>query len=218
MGADRTEIRPPAWKLALAALGIVAFVALGIAILLYGDGLLQRAVGVLGVVFFGGFCGYALVLGLRGEGRLAIRREGLEINIPGVKPRLVPWRDIESISAARLANAEFTTVRLNSYEALLDGLSADEAKKLLARFRALRRIGQASIVVGAANFENVGNVVTALAGSAEVKSVQDLLLYLRQNFGAEFHFGWNMRDRNAQDFAAYLEAHRLRGCGDTAQP
>jgi hypothetical protein len=69
---ERVEIRVAPWKMALVIVGIIGFVAAGIWMTATGD-LVEKAAGLLGVVFFGGFCGYALLKGARGRPSLALR-------------------------------------------------------------------------------------------------------------------------------------------------
>ena len=83
----RHEIRPATWRIVLLVLGLVVFVALGVFLITLG-GILTIAVGVLSIVFFGGFGAYALYRMSRGVGRLAIVRAGIEFAMFGPPPRV----------------------------------------------------------------------------------------------------------------------------------
>ena len=103
---------------------------------------------------------------------------------------------------------EFTTLRLRRYGSFLAGISPVEAKRALRFFRALRLIGVAAVGVGVAHLRDVGDLDDLLSGSDEIGSVADILLFNRAKFGAEFLFGWSMRDRTASAFAELLERAR----------
>ncbi|MBA3534652.1 MAG: hypothetical protein H0T73_22260, partial [Ardenticatenales bacterium] len=64
---ERLEIRPPRWKMALMVLGMMAFVLVGLFMMMNGE-MAEQAIGCLAVIFFGGFGGYALYLQSRGQG------------------------------------------------------------------------------------------------------------------------------------------------------
>jgi hypothetical protein len=195
------------WKFAAAAVGALAFVVVGIA-LLYVPSIAVQAAGMLSVVFFGGFVGYGLLRHLRGRGRLAILPGGLEIDLPGVPPRVLPWDEIEAIGVMKMSGQEFTTVRLRTYRSFLSGIEPPEARHALRFFHSLRLVGLAAVGVGAAHLQDVSELGELLSGSKEVQSVADILRYYRTTFGAEFLLGWSMRDRSAAEFAELLELAR----------
>ena len=57
---ERNEIHPPTWKIVLMVAGMIAFIIGGIFMIIYGDSVVEKAFGVIGILFFGGFGGYAL--------------------------------------------------------------------------------------------------------------------------------------------------------------
>lgn len=209
---ERIEIRPPTWKLVLAVMGMIAFTIVGILILIYADDVAEKAAGLLAVVFFGGFCGYALYLRGRGQGKLAILATGLEIGIPGMMPRVVRWEDIEAVGVTTISNQKYTTVRIkpDRYKAFLKDVSPAEAKSAIRFFSSLRLVGYATAAVGIANLEDTSELTGTLEGSGEVKTLSSILMFNRVKFGAEFLLGWNMRDRSVEAFADYLEQLRLK--------
>jgi hypothetical protein len=205
---ERIEIHPATWKIVLMVAGMIAFVVAGIFMIIYGDSVVEKAFGVIGIVFFGGFGGYALYSRSRGQGKLAILPTGIEIGIPGVNPRVLPWNDIEAFGINKIANQEFTTIKLKSYQAWLSGISQKEAAAAVRFFRSMEMIGQTTARIAVANDDDPRAMRQMLKGSEEVRSLIDILAYNRAKFGAEFQLGWNMRDRSAKEFAEFLEQCR----------
>lgn len=207
---ERFEVRPRRRHLAVAALAALAFVALGLTLIAFGGGLPERAVGVVSVVFFGGLAGPALWMAARRRATLVLLPAGLELQAPGIRPRLVPWQDIEAIGVVEVAGQQFTTVRLLRYDAVIASLTDAEARKLMRRFGALRTVGRAAIFVGAANLEDPGDLVRELSGSQGVTTFADALALQRRKHGADLMFGWAERDRPAREFAELLDSYRRR--------
>jgi hypothetical protein len=205
---ERIEIHPATWKIVLMITGLIAFVVGGIFMIIYGDGVFEKAVGVISIVFFGGFGGYALYSRSRGQGKIAVLPNGVEIGIPGVNPRVLPWSDIEAFGVNKIANQEFTTIKLKSYQAWLTGISQEEAAAAVRFFRSLGLLGLTTAKIAVANDDDPRALRQMLEGSEEVRSLIDILAYNRIQFGAEFQLGWNMRDRSAQEFAEFLEQCR----------
>jgi len=205
---ERIEIHPATWKIVLMVAGMIAFVVGGIFMIIYGDSVVEKAFGIIGIVFFGGFGGYALYSRSRGQGKLAILPTGVEIGIPGVNPRVLPWNDIEAFGVNKIANQEFTTIKLKSYQAWLSGISQEEAAAAIRFFRSMELLGQTTARIAVANDDNPRAMRQMLEGSEEVRSLIDILAHNRAKFGAEFQLGWNMRDRSAKEFAEFLEQCR----------
>jgi hypothetical protein len=178
----------------------MAFTVAGVALMLYG-GIVGVVAGLLSVVFFGGLCGYAFIRTVRGQGRLAIVADGLEIGLPGTRGHVVPWRDIQSISVTTIGSVEFTAVCLTDYRAF-HGLSDQEAKVFLQLIRGLTFVGYGTVLTGA------GDLIPMLGELKDVTSAADYLAFNRRTYGAELLIGWTMRDRSATAFAAYLEQFR----------
>jgi hypothetical protein len=173
-----------------------------VALVIYG-GIVASAAGVLSIVFFGGMCGYAFIRTVRGQGRLAIVGEGLEIGLPGTLGHIVPWRDIESIGVTTVGSNEFTTICLADYRAFLEGMSDGELKIFLRLIRGLTAVGYGAVVASA------NTALTGMLGELkDVTSAADYLAFNRRMYGAELLIGWTMRDRSATAFAAYLEQFR----------
>ena len=206
---ERHEIRTAPWKFTLVVLGMVAFVLAGIAMVVWGS-LVEKAVGVLSIVFFGGFGGFALYLKAKGFGKLAILPTGVEFAMYSPVPRVIPWADIEAFGVLKVAKQEFTSIRLRSYQSLVTDLSDLEADRAEKWFRGFRAMGIATVAVGAANLEHASDVAHWVSGSAKVRSVVDILEHQRATYGAELLLSWNMRDRGAAAFANYLEQRRLK--------
>lgn len=214
---ERHEIRPAAWKMAGLVVLLIGFTVLGGALVVYGEGVVAKAAGALCVVFFGGLGSLALYARSKGQGRLAVLPRGLEYAAFSHTPRVIPWSDIETIGTLKVANQEFTAIRLRNYDALIGGLSDEEADKALKQFGAMRALGAASVAVGFAGIatgapgtQHVGDVMHFIGGSGKVKSLAEMLQFMRQKYGAELCLGWNLRDRGAKEFANYLEECRRR--------
>ena len=125
-----------------------------------------------------------------------------------MNPRVLPWSDIEAFGVNKIANLEFTTIRLKNYQTWLSGISQEEAAAAVRFSRSMDLLGQTTTEIAAANDDDPRAMRQMLEGSEEVKSLIDILAYNRAKFGAEFQLGWNMRDRSAQEFAEFLEQCR----------
>ncbi|HEX8353271.1 MAG TPA: STM3941 family protein [Pyrinomonadaceae bacterium] len=206
---ERIEINPPAWKMALLILGMAAFVFVGLLMVVFGD-LFAKALGAISIIFFGGVCGYGLYARSRGQGKVAILPAGVEVGLPGMNPRVLPWGDIEAFGVNRIGNQEFTTVRVRSYRAWLSGISPEEAAAALRFFRGLGQVAHATASMVEYG-DPAGDMRRLTEGSAEVRSLAGVLAYNREKYGGEFLLGWTMRDRGARQFAEFLEQCRRNG-------
>lgn len=216
---ERIEIKPPRWQMGLMVLGILAFVAFGVFMILAGEEVTEQAMGCLAIIFFGGFGSYALYLMSRGQGKLAVVPAGVEVGIPGVMPRVLPWNDIDAFGVNTIENQEFTTITLKNPHGWLAGISPQEAAAAVGFFRKMGLMGQATVEVALASEEDkeeYAELQKLAASSKEVKTLLDILAYNREKFGAEFLLGWNLRDRSAKDFAAFLEQQRQQRQGQRA--
>ena len=203
---ERIEINPPAWKIALAILGMAAFVLIGLLMVVFGD-LFAKGLGLISILFFGGAGGYWLYARGRNYGKVAILPAGVEIGLPGMNPRLLPWGDIEGFGVSRIGNQEFTTIRLRSYRAWLSGVSVQEAAEVVRFHRKVGGIAQTTAKV--VEFGDAqGELRRVAEGSTEVNSLAGILAFNRERFGGEFLLGWPMRDRGARQFAEFLEQWR----------
>jgi hypothetical protein len=203
---ERIEINPPAWKIALAILGILAFVLIGLLMVVFGD-LFAKGLGLISILFFGGAGGYWLYASGRGRGTVAILPAGVEIGLPGMNPRVLPWGDIEGFGVSKIGNNEFTTIRLRSYRAWLSGVPVQEAAEVVRFHRKVGVVAQTAVkVVEFGDRAGEGRRLTE--GSAEVSSLAGILAFNRERYGGEFLLGWSMRDRGARQFAEFLEQWR----------
>ncbi len=205
---QRVDIRPAPWRMVLLVLGIAVFTIVGFFMMTASDDIVERAAGLLAIIFFGGIGSYALYRMWRGQGKLVLSPAGLEITMFSERPVVVPWGDIETIGVLKLANQELTTIRLKSYRALLAGLTAAEEQAFLRGFAALRYIGHATAAVAVANEDEPDDIMEALAGTEKAEGLAGHLALARAKYGAEILLPWNMRDRGAQAFADYLEQWR----------
>ncbi|MBA3534980.1 MAG: hypothetical protein H0T73_23970 [Ardenticatenales bacterium] len=144
---------------------------------------------------------------------MAILPSGVEVGLPGVTPRVLPWRAIEAFGVTTIGNQEFTTIQLKDAQGWLSGISPEEAAAAVSFFRKMSLMGKATVEVAFANDEeeeDMAELQQMLVGSKEVKSLLDILAYNQEKFGAEFLLGWTMRDRGAKEFADFLEQHRQK--------
>lgn len=203
---ERIEINPPAWKMGLAILGVAAFVVVGAYMAVYGD-LVEKAIGIISIVFFGGLCGYALYARSRGQGKIALLPAGIEVGLPGMSPRVLPWGDIEAFGVNKIGNQEFTAIRVKSYRAWLSGISREEAAAAVGFFRRVGKVAHATASVVEYG-DDAGELRRLTEGSEEVRSLAGMLANNREKYGGEFLLGWTMRDSGARQFAEYLEQCR----------
>ena len=204
---ERIEINPPAWKIALAILGILAFVLIGLLMVVFGGDLFVKGLGLISILFFGGAGVYWLYARGRSYGKVALLPAGVEIGLPGMNPRLLPWGDIEGFGVSKIGNNEFTTIRVRSYRAWLSGVSVQEAAEVVRFHRRVGVVAQAATrVVEVGDPAGEGRRLTE--GSAEVSSLAGILAFNRERYGGEFLLGWTMRDRGARQFAEFLEQCR----------
>lgn len=193
----------------LTFLGLAVCTLAGATLTIVADELLEKAIGLVVVAFFGGIGAKAAVTWVRGEQqRVAVSRTGLEIYLPGVGWRLVPWSDVEWIGVVQFAGQEFTAVRLRDYEALLASLTPEQSRAAARSFAVLGLFVQASALLLRAP-----QLLRLLRGSEAVKDLRDVLAFGRAQFGAELLFGWAQRDRSAAEFAAFLERFRRASSG-----
>jgi hypothetical protein len=208
---ERIEINPPAWKIALAILGIAAFVLVGLLMVVFGD-LFAKGLGLISILFFGGLGGYWLYTRGRKQGKVAILPGGVEIGLPGMNPRVLPWGDVEAFGVSKIGNNEFTTIRLRSYRAWLSGVSPQEAAEVVRFHRRVGGVAQAAARVVEFG-DPAGEARRLTEGSAEVRSLAGILAHNRERYGGEFLLGWTMRDRGARQFAEFLEQCRRNSTG-----
>ncbi|GBD16290.1 hypothetical protein HRbin26_01185 [bacterium HR26] len=208
---ERIEIRSGVWKAALVFTVLVAFALIGLALAVFSENLIGKIVGLICFVFFGVVGGVALYGRVRGDyQRVAVSRAGLEVYLPGVGWRLIPWGDIEEIDVLDIAGQQFTGVRLRSYEALLAGLTPEESRAAARRFAALRLFGRAAaVLLGSPRLWRL------LRGSEPIEDLPSMLAFNRETFGAELLLGWDQRDRNARDFAEFLRKWQRAGDADS---
>lgn len=204
----RVEIRPSRSRLLLFVLGIAGFTIIGFAMVAASDEIATRAGGLLAILFFGGFGSYALYRMGRGQGSVALSPAGLEIALFSARPVVIPWSDVEAIGVLKVADQEFTTVRLKHYQSLLAGLTTAEENAFLRGFAALRYVGYATAAVAVANEDEPDDVLESLAGTEKSRGLAGHLVLARAKYGAELLLPWNMRDRGAQAFADFLEGWR----------
>ena len=159
------------------------------------------------------FLVYYAIVKRKTVGKLAILPEGLELCSWGFAPRVIPWRDIEGFGAVQIAEQDYTTVRLSSYESILKNLTKLEADAVRKFYKRYRMFAAVTVVVAVANLSDPSDLIRTIPGSAQSESVDQILLFSRKRFGGEFLLPAVMRDRSAEDFSAFLEGLRQSGSG-----
>ncbi|MEM7574829.1 MAG: STM3941 family protein [Bacteroidota bacterium] len=200
------KIQAALWKVVLALLCALAFVAIGGIMLLGDTSLFEKIIGVLAVVFFGGFCLPAIWSSLvRRSGQLVIDQAGLQLHYPNSPVIPLTWQDIESFGTYTISGQHFTTIRLRSYDQLLRTLNPKDAQNILQKFKKMNLIGKATVVVGGLQTHYLASL---LPKSSELQDFASFLRHSRDRYGGEFQIGWNMRDRKAAIFADFLQAQK----------
>lgn len=187
------------WRLALAGLGALAFIATGILMMTEADASsFQRLMGGLCALFFG-FCFVGLI-------HTQLTRQALHIGATGFaigKPdnlKIVRWTDVEEISLYKISGQTYVVIALTNYEAYLARFSEDEAKHRAQIGSIINSLDNA--IVSGGNISNAPPIPENL--SAGHQALAKRLIYTRQKYGGEFLLTWAQRDRPAEAFAAYL--------------
>jgi|GEM_PF-5382420 len=203
------KIQAPKWKILLAILAMVVFVILGVWMIIGDTSWFHKIVGVIAVVFFGGFGSVAMYSTLvKGKGYIIISPDALELSFPDCPTIPIKWDMIEGFGIYEISGQRFTTVKLKDYEDFMQTFTPDEIKKILTKFKALKIMGHASAVIGAVGPMPANDISDVLPKSADLKKFSSFLAYSRRKFGGEFQIAWNMRDRKAMEFAEFLEEQR----------
>lgn len=203
------KIQAPKWKILLAVLGMVMFVVLGIWMIIGDTSWFHKIVGVIAVIFFGGFGSVAMYSTLvKGKGYIVISPNALELSFPDCPTIPIKWEMIEGFGIYEISGQRFTTVKLRDYQDFVQTFTPDEIKKILAKFKALKVMGHATAAIGGAGPLSTNDISGVLPKSADLKKFSSFLAYSRRKFGGEFQIAWNMRDRKAIEFAEFLEEKR----------
>ena len=199
------KIQAPKWKIYLAVLGLIAFVLIGIFMIVSDTSIFEKLAGILAIVFFGGFGGKALYSTLiKGSGHITLTSKTLNLSMPDCPEIPINWKDIESFGVYEISGQKFTTIKLNNYNNLIRSINPRDADKLLKKFKSVKAIGNVTAVVGLLNLEDINEWLDVLPKSSELKNLAAYLNYSRNKFDGEFLIGWNFRDRKASKFAEYL--------------
>ncbi len=213
--AQRIEIKPAKWRMYGLIAGIIAFSVAGVLIFLSSESLVDRFMGIVAVVFFGGGGAFWVSKWLRNQHfRVAVAPGGLEIYLVGAGAgagwQTIPWRDIEEFGTLKQGSAEFTTVKLKSYESLLAGISPEQAKAMMRMLPALQVAvhGATGLATVSGDLEQAVEFVGMSTTVAEIKNLEGMLRLTREQYGAEFLLPWSARDRSAGAFAMFLDQYR----------
>jgi hypothetical protein len=169
--------------------------------MLYADEIVIKAVGALGLAFFGGGGTFALWSMTRTPWTLALAPDALEVRVNDFIAR-VPWGDIEAVGLAHFKGQTMPSIRLARYDNYLASLSPEAARAFERRWVAMKWMARATMAV--ANEPSLG-------GHADSSSIADVMRANRALTGGyDLSFGWNQIDRPAAKFAEFLEAEWRR--------
>lgn len=181
------------------------------------DGIIDRATGVFGLIFFGAFAALSLLrwLGARNHG-FVVSRSGLSLEsiasihapMPLGRRVLIPWDHVDRIGVAEIEGQEYTTLRLHKYDAILAQINPAESRRQMWLWRTWRTISYVTAGLATLRLTDPSKFFEHLSGSGKVHTPSDLLTFTREKYGAEIFIGSVERDRSAQDFADYLERWR----------
>ncbi len=194
---DRQEIRPARGANFLKMIGLMALLVPASAwMMLDAESVFMKAVGALGVVFFGGGGIFALGSMLRTPWTLALAPDALEIRVEDHIAR-VPWADIEAVGLANVSGQKIPSIRLARYDNYLASLSPEAAQAFERRWTVMKWITRATMVLGMA---------PGLAGHAGASSLADAMRANRGLTGGfDIGFGWSQIDRPPEKFTTFLE-------------
>ncbi len=120
-------------KLVLSFIGALAFVAIGILMLVTptSSGYLAKMAGGAGVLFFG-FVVIRLLPKLRdNKPGLVISDEGITDNSSAVSAGFIPWRDIESIKTTQVASQRFLILVVSNPETYINRITNPITKAMV---------------------------------------------------------------------------------------
>ncbi|MES1197401.1 MAG: STM3941 family protein [Pseudomonadota bacterium] len=199
------EVRPRKSFVLLALLGACGFVVGGLFILLRADsGIPTRAVGALGVVFFG-WCGFAAVQHLSTAPLLKFTADGLWFGSRTFSPKLIRWVDVSGIGEYVVHNQTLNVIALRDTEYFLSQFDEVEARKTLRSMRAMLALAGVTAVVALANLRTADAVnLSNLAKSAIGSGLSSCYASMRDHYGGEIQLGWPQRDRDAAAFGELL--------------
>ena len=202
---ERDEIRPNRGIQFLKMIGLMAFLvpASGF-MMISADSILIKAVGALGLVFFGGGGAFALWSMTRTPWTLALAPDALEVRVEDSIAR-IPWRDIEAVGLAHVSGQKMPSVRLVRYDNYIASLSPEAAQELESRWGVMKWIARATMVL---------TLTPSLAGHAGSSSITDVMRANRALTGGyDLSFAWSQLDRPPAKFAAFLEQEWRRRRG-----
>lgn len=202
---ERAEIRPSRGSNFLKMIGLMALLvpASGLA-MIHADSVVIKAVGALGLAFFGGGGAFALWSMMRTPWTLALTPDALEVRVEDFIAR-IPWRDIEAVGLAHVSGQKIPAIRLASYDHYFASLSPEATRAFEKRWGVMKWMARATMTLTNA---------PSLGGHAHASSVADAMRANRALTGGyDLGFAWNQIDRPAAEFAAFLEQEWRRRRG-----
>jgi len=195
---ERVEIRPSRGGNVLKMIVLMALlVPASAAAMLHADGIVMKAVGALGLAFFGGGGCFALWSMMRTPWTLALAPDALEVPVEDFIAR-IPWRDIEAVGLAHVSGQKMPSIRLARYNNYMASLLPEAAHAFERRWGAMKWMARATMLL--ANEQSLGE-------HANSSTLADVMRANRALTGGyDMSFAWSQIDRPAAKFAAFLEA------------
>lgn len=194
---ERAEIRPSRGSSVFKMLGLMALlVPASGAAMIYAEDPVMKAVGALGLAFFGGGGSFALWSMTRTPWTLALAPDALEVRVEDFIAR-IPWRDIEAVGLAHVSGQKMPSIRLARYDNYIASLSPEAARAFERRWGLMKWMARATMALANA---------PSLSGHAHSSSIADVMRANRALTGGyDMSFAWNQIDRPAATFASFLE-------------
>jgi hypothetical protein len=204
--ADEVLVGSHRALMSLVLVGCLLFVALGAWMIVYHwDDPRAWIAGPLSVLVFGWFAWLSVLRMLSGY-RTTINSKGITFAGPTFKPKLIPWDDIDAITVIKPAVNAYTGIRLKNYTPLISQFSEQEAKILLRRSSWMGRLTSAVAPIALVR----SGMKEAIAATGSFPGLQAYFEGQRKAYGCDVLFAAVDRDRNAADFATYLEKLRAK--------
>src|SRR5580765_4055320 len=144
---DRIEIRPNRGSNVLKMIGLMALLVPASAVaMIRADDIFTKAVGAVGLAFFGGGGAFALWSMMRTPWTLALAPDALEVRVQDFIAR-IPWRDIEAVGLAHVRGQKMPSIRLARYDNYIASPSPEAARVFERRWGAMKWMARATMVL-----------------------------------------------------------------------
>lgn len=200
-----TEIHPNKTKNLIIVVAISATITLiGLVVLWKGDHLVEKFVGVIAIILFGGGGTNRIWRILRRRVFITLTPNHIEQHYPdGVA--YIPWGDIAKIGIVSMHSNKLVGIFFKNYDSYLGKMSPSLAKY----------IGQtkpiSNFVSGMTSSYHVPDSYSAAEDESarEIMNLYREMNWTRRQFGYDILLSWSEIDRSAVDFVKLLEQYRM---------